>query len=303
ILEEFQRTFLVDGIIAGLAYFHGAGKTDILLHPRDSVTGLSYSVLPMIHAIINDMLTPQQAEAHFGLIRKHLLGPDGAHLFDRPMAYHGGPQKYFQRAESASFFGREIGIMYTHAHLRYCEALARFGDADSFFHALSQINPIGIRDIVPSAALRQANCYYSSSDAAFSDRYEAFANYDKVRSGEVPLEGGWRVYSSGAGIGVRLIMQCFLGLRQEIASLVVDPVIPAALDGMKITLQLAGHPVEVSYHIKSKGCGPVSISLNGVGLDFVREKNAYRTGGARIAMDTIIGGLTGQNDQLTVVLG
>ena len=75
------------------------------------------------------------------------------------------------------------------------------------------INPIGIRDLVPSATLRQANCYYSSSDAAFSDRYEAFDDYDKVKRGEIPLEGGWRVYSSGAGIGVRLILQCFLGLR------------------------------------------------------------------------------------------
>jgi cellobiose phosphorylase len=46
------------------------------------------------------------------------------------MGYHGGLQTFFQRAESASFFGREIGIMYTHAHLRYCEALARYGDAD-----------------------------------------------------------------------------------------------------------------------------------------------------------------------------
>lgn len=303
ILEEFQRIFIVDDVIAGLAYFHGAGKTEILLHPRDGITGLTYSVLPMIHAIINDMLTPYQAETHLSLIKKHLLGPDGAHLFDRPMAYHGGPQKYFQRAESASFFGREIGIMYTHAHLRYCEALARFGDADGFFHALSQINPIGIHQIVPSATLRQANCYYSSSDAAFADRYDAFKDYEKVRRGEIALEGGWRVYSSGAGICVRLIMHCFLGLRQERSSLVVDPVVPAALDGMKISLQLAGHPVKVTYRIKNKGCGPVSISLNGVNLDFVREKNAYRIGAARISMDDIVGGLTGEEDQLIVVLG
>ena len=245
----------------------------------------------------------EQAETHLGLIRKHLLGPDGAHLFDRPMAYHGGPQKYFQRAESASFFGREIGIMYTHAHLRYCEALARFGDADAFFHALSQINPIAIREIVPSATLRQANCYYSSSDAAFADRYEAFDEYDKVKRGEVPLEGGWRVYSSGAGISVRLIMQCFLGLRQEKSSLVVDPVIPAALDGLKAGMQLAGRQVEVTYRINGKGCGPVSVNLNGVNLDFIREHNPYRPGAARIPMDAIVGRLTGNADQLSIVLG
>jgi cellobiose phosphorylase len=302
ILDEFQRVLIVDDVLAGLAYFREGGKTDLLLHPRDSMTGLSYSVLAMVHAIINDMFTPKQAETHLALIREHLTGPDGAHLFDRPMAYHGGLQKYFQRAESASFFGREIGIMYTHAHLRYCEALAHFGDADGFFRALSQINPIGIRELVPSATLRQANCYYSSSDAAFSDRYEAFNDYDKVKRGEVALEGGWRVYSSGAGIGTRLIVQCFLGLRQEKSSLVVDPVIPAALDGLKVRMQLAGRSVEVTYRINGKGCGPVSVKLNGVDLKFIREKNPYRSGAARISMDAIVEGLTGHADQLAVLL-
>ncbi|MFH0814105.1 MAG: hypothetical protein V2A69_14895, partial [Pseudomonadota bacterium] len=94
--------------------------------------------------------------------------------------------------------------MYTHAHLRYAEALARYGEAGGFFLALCQANPIGIHTLVPAATLRQANCYYSSSDAAFADRYQAFAEYDRVKKGEVPLDGGWRVYSSGAGIGVRL---------------------------------------------------------------------------------------------------
>ncbi|MEO7099535.1 MAG: hypothetical protein ABI162_09260 [Luteolibacter sp.] len=300
ILDEFQRVLIVDDVLTGLAYFHAGGKTDYLLHPRDATTGLSYSLLAMIHAIINDMFSPEQAEAHLSIIRKHLLGPDGARLFDRPMAYHGGLQTNFQRAESASYFGREIGIMYTHAHLRYCEALARFGDADAFFHALSQLNPIAILEIVSSSTPRQANCYYSSSDAAFKDRYQAFDEYDRVKNGEVALEGGWRVYSSGAGIGVRLIMQCFLGLRVETDSIVIDPVIPAELDGLAASLSLAGHSVTVTYLIKSTGCGPVSIDLNGAKLDFIREANPYRPGAARISMESFTQGLTGEGDVLTI---
>ncbi len=303
ILAEFQRVLIVDDVLAGLAYFHEGGNTDYLLHPRDATTGLSYSLLPMIHAIINDMFTPRQAEAHLALIRKHLLGPDGARLFDHPMVYQGGLQTNFQRAESASYFGREIGIMYMHAHLRYCEALARFGNADGFFRALSKINPIAIRELVPTATRRQANCYYSSSDAAFNDRYQAFDEYDRVKNGGVALEGGWRVYSSGAGIGVRLIMQCFLGLRVETASLVVDPVIPVGLDGLKTSLILAGHPVTVVYRIKSTGCGPLSIDLNGVKLDFTREANPYRTGAVRVSMDSFTRGLTDNGDLLTVWVG
>ncbi len=302
ILAEFQRTLIIDDVIAGLVYFHQNGKHDPLLHPRDTTTGLSFSLLPMIHAIINDMFSPSQAETHLALIREHLLGPDGAHLFDRPMAYHGGLMENFQRAETATFFGREIGIMYMHAHLRYCEALARFGDADAFFTALRQANPIALRELVPSATLRQANCYYSSSDPAFADRYQAFEEYDKVKSGDIPLEGGWRVYSSGAGISVRLIIQCFLGLRQKTEALVIDPVIPATLDGLTATLEIAGHSIEVTYQIKSRGCGPTAIQLNGSELEFTREPNAYRTGAARIPMTDLTRILTGNNDRLTVIL-
>lgn len=302
ILEEFQQTLVVDGVLTGLAYFDQDGGIDYLLHPRDTTTGLSYSLLAMIHAIINDMFSPEQAQSHLAIIREHLSGPDGARLFDKPMAYHGGLQTNFQRAESASFFGREIGIMYTHAHLRYCEALARFGDAKAFFHALSQLNPIAIQDLVGTATPRQANCYYSSSDAAFKDRYQAYAEYDRVKNRDVALEGGWRVYSSGAGIGVRLIMQCLLGIRVEKSSIIIDPVIPAELDGLRVDLILADQPVSIVYQIKSVGHGPVSIGVNGHPLDSTRESNPYRTGGARIAMDSLKQHLTGKDDVLIISL-
>ncbi|MBC8128179.1 MAG: hypothetical protein H8M99_13645 [Gloeobacteraceae cyanobacterium ES-bin-144] len=303
ILQEFQNVLIVNDVVTGLAYFHQAGKIDYLLHPQDRSTGLSYSVLPMIHAIINDMFTPRQAMTHLGLIRKHLLGPDGAHLFDRPMAYHGGLQINFQRAESATYFGREIGNMYTHAHLRYCEALAHFGDADAFFDALCRINPIGLRDLVSSATLRQSNCYYSSSDAAFSDRYEAHEQYERVRSGDVKLEGGWRVYSSGAGIGVRLIMQCFLGLRLGESLITLDPVIPAALDGLRVRLRIAGKMVQVLYRIGVKGSGVLSASLNGADLDFIRENNPYRAGAMIVSMETFGSLLSVDENHLTVWIG
>ena len=72
-------------------------------------------------------MTPAQAREHLHLIDTHLSAPDGVRLFDRPMTYHGGPQRLFQRAETATYFGREIGLMYTHAHLRYAQALAHVG--------------------------------------------------------------------------------------------------------------------------------------------------------------------------------
>jgi hypothetical protein len=89
----------------------------------------------------NALLTPDQARTHVGYIQQHLLGTDGARLFNRPPPYWGGPQRYFQRAESRTFFGREIGIMYMHAHLRYAQAMAHDGDSEAFFLALRQANP------------------------------------------------------------------------------------------------------------------------------------------------------------------
>jgi cellobiose phosphorylase len=285
--DQFQRHLLVDETITGFAYFHDDGRIDYLLHPRDQATGVSYSLLPMIHAIINGLLTPEQARKHLDLIKAHLLASDGARLFDRPMEYRGGPLKFFQRAESASFFGREIGLMYTHAHLRYAEALACYGDAEGFFMALGQANPIGIRFMVPAATLRQANCYYSSSDGAFFDRYEAFLEYDRVKNGDIPLDGGWRVYSSGPGIWTRLLLQSFLGFRWERSALVIDPVIPKSLDGLRVEMKLGGYSGEVTYRIAGTGFGPTVVNLNGADLPYTRGANPYRVGAAEIPMAAI----------------
>jgi cellobiose phosphorylase len=303
VLKEFQNVLIVDGVIAGFAYFHDNGNIDYLLHPRDRITGVSYSLLPMIHAIINGLLTTEQAKKHLALIKEHLHGPDGARLFDKPMQYRGGPMKHFQRAESAAFFGREIALMYTHAHLRYAEALARFGDDEAFFHALCQANPIGIRSLVPSATLRQSNCYYSSSDAAFQDRYQAFEEYGRVKSGEIPLDGGWRVYSSGPGIWTRLLFQCFLGWRPEHSALVLDPVIPKSLDGLRVEMEWEGHAMEISYRVQGGGCGPKGVKLNGADLPYTRGANPYRIGAAEIPMPAVRDRLMAGTNRLTVYIG
>jgi cellobiose phosphorylase len=232
-----------------------------------------------------------------------LLAPDGARLFDRPPRYQGGPQTHFQRAESASYFGREIGVMYMHAHLRYAEAMAHYGDAEAFFEALRRANPIAIRSVVPNAALRQANCYYSSSDAAFFDRYQASAHYDDVTTGKVELEGGWRIYSSGAGIATRLIHQHLLGFKLLKSALVVDPILPRGLDGLQAEMVLMDRPVTVVYRIRNSGVGPTEVNLNGTALDFEREHNAYRTGAAVVNRAEFAENLDVCENRLVVHLG
>jgi cellobiose phosphorylase len=300
--RDFQRLLLPDGVLAGYVQFADAGIR-YLLHPRDGTTGIHYSSLGMIHAILEDLLTPDQTVEHLRLIRTYLSAPDGVRLFDRPMAYHGGQQRLFQRAETATFFGREIGLMYTHAHLRFAQALAHVGDADGFFHALCQANPIAIATVVPRATLRQANCYYSSSDAAFVDRYQASEEYQRVAHGTIDLDGGWRVYSSGAGISLSLIMRRFLGFSRQGDVLRVDPVIPAALDGLRVKMNLAERPIEIEYRIAAPGCGVQQILVNGNPLPFSRADNPHRPGAALVAMPAVLAQLRSGVNTLQVKLG
>jgi len=303
VLRDFQRLLLVDGVLAGYALFEDGGRVRHLLYPHDQLTGVRFSALAIVHAILEDMLTPAQARTHLRLIDQHLQGPDGLRLFDRPMAYHGGPQQLFQRAESAAFFGREIGLMYMHAHLRYAQALWHVGAAERFFRALCLANPLGIRSLVPSATLRQSNCYYSSSDAAFHDRYEASAEYERVARGTVALDGGWRVYSSGAGIALGLIMRRFIGLSDEKHVLRVDPVMPRALDGLRVAMPLRARPIEIYYRIGAAGCGVTQLTLNGQSVPFTRDANPHRAGAALILMSTLLERLTSDRNALGIEIG
>ena len=110
--QDFNDFLIRDGTVAGYALFDpGSAKPELLLHPSDVRTGLRYSLIPMTRSILAGLFTPEQVQHHLRLIREHLLFPDGARLIDRPAAYHGGLERTFRRAESAAFFGREIGLM------------------------------------------------------------------------------------------------------------------------------------------------------------------------------------------------
>ena len=235
--SDFNRYLMRDGIVAGYAIFEAdGGQPELLLHPSDTRTGLQYSLLPMTRSMIGGLFTPQQTQHHLRLIREHLLFPDGVRLIDRPVAYHGGPQSVFRRAESASFFGREIGLMYVHAHLRYAEAMAILGDAEALWEALQLASPITVTERLGHAGLRQRNAYFSSSDAAFADRYAASAEWRRVKSIEIGVEGGWRIYSSGPGIFISLLVCHLLGRRRLWGEAIVEPLLPAALQEMAMNL-------------------------------------------------------------------
>jgi cellobiose phosphorylase len=280
-----------DGLLAGYGLFSDDGSIEHLVHPSDQRTGLRYGLLQIIHAISGDLLSPGEAGEHLAVLDEHLIGPDGARLFDRPARYHGGPMEVFKRAEASTFFGREIGIMYTHAHLRYAEALARHGDPERLLSALCLVNPIGVTERIPNALPRQSTCYYSSSDATFADRDEAAERYGEVMAATVPFEGGWRVYSSGPGIFLRLVVECLLGVRRRDGVLEIDPVLAPGLDGLRATVPFDGASLDLTYRVGPRGVGPVAVTLNGVTLPMTRLSNPYRPAGVAIDLALVIAGV------------
>ena len=102
---------------------------------------------------------------------------------------------------------------------------------------------------------------------------------------------------------MRLIHQCFLGLRREKSALIIDPVIPASLDGLQAEGELAGRKVRSIYRIGGAGYGPTAVTLNGQDLSFTREANPYRTGGAEVPMAEVLERLTIGTNELRVCLG
>ena len=239
--EDFNRHLIREDTVAGYALFDpGRDQPELLLHPSDTRTGLSYSLLPMTRGIIAGLFTADQARHHLQLIRNHLLFADGARLMDRPVGYRGGREQVFRRAESSAFLGREIGLMYVHAHLRYGEAMAVLGEADALWEALQVVNPIAVTERLAHASPRQRNAYFSSSDAAFCDRYEASAKWPRVKAGELAVDGGWRIYSSGPGLYTNLLLCHALGVRRRFGEPIVQPVLPRSLGRVILEMEVDG---------------------------------------------------------------
>lgn len=205
--RDFKKYFMQDDVLPGFIQMNQQHQVKPIIHPNDRTTGIAYRLLPLQQGILSNIFSPKQINRALQLIKDNLAFPDGVRLMNRPAAYTGGVSHIFKRAEQSACFGREIGLMYTHAHIRYAEALAAVQLDDQAWEALMKVNPINLQQRVKNAALRQANTYFSSSDGDFADRYAAAANFDKLKTGAATVKGGWRLYSSGPGIYVAVLQK------------------------------------------------------------------------------------------------
>ena len=145
IKKDFNELLIKDDVIAGFAYCEDENNIDYMLHPEDKKTGINYRLLPMTRSIISELVDEEQAKKNVELIEEHLMCPDGVRLMNHPATYKGGVIEFFQRAEQASNVGREIGLQYVHAHIRFIEAMAKLGRENDAWKAVYTINPINIK--------------------------------------------------------------------------------------------------------------------------------------------------------------
>lgn len=283
IRRDYDHYLLATDTLPGFVYMETPEKVELMVHPDDTKTGVHYRLLPMQRSMIAELLTPEQVDHHLALIDRYLKFPDGVRLMDRPAPYQGGVSTNFKRAEQSANFGREIGLQYVHAHIRYTEAMAKIGRKEEAWHDLEIINPIGIRKEVPNAALRQANVYFSSSDGDFKTRYEAQKNFDKLREGNIAVKGGWRIYSSGPGIYLNQLVTNVLGIRQNAAKLIFDPVLPEELNGLSLRFTLLKLPVTIHFYAADQP----KIVVDGVELTFEIGANPYRMGAIEVDREAL----------------
>lgn len=301
IKEDFNRYMLQQDVIPGFVYMEKPGDAKLMLHPTDTTTGIQYRLLPMTRSMISELLTEEQAAEHYRIIKEQLYCPDGVRLMDRPAQYAGGVSTNFKRAEQAANFGREVGLQYVHAHIRYVEAMAKLGKTDEVWQSLLMINPVGLRDVVPNAELRQSNSYFSSSDGKFNNRYEAQECFGELREGTVPVKGGWRIYSSGPGIYMNQLISNALGIRQSEGEMVIDPILPAKLDGMQFEFMWNGLPITFVYRL-SDAKQITKITINGREMPLIPSANRYRTGGIQIPGEQLKESLAAASNRIEIFM-
>ncbi|MFL2124328.1 GH36-type glycosyl hydrolase domain-containing protein [Marinilactibacillus psychrotolerans] len=298
IAADFRKYVSSNEVVPGFIYMPSEDEIVKMIHPEDTTTGIQYRLLPMIRGMISELFTKEQANKHYEIIQKHLNTPDGVRLMNRPATYRGGVSHQFKRAEQAANFGREIGLMYVHAHIRYIEAMAKIGKPNEIWKGLETINPINIQQVVENAELRQSNTYFSSSDADFSDRYEAQEQFDLVKKGEVRVKGGWRIYSSGPGIYMNQLVSNALGIRIQDKNLVLDPVLTKEMDGLAVEYYYDDKPLIIKYHYNEQS--QLSVRVNNQEVTHKIIENPYRNAGVRLDDSDLINHLNQESNIIDV---
>ncbi len=269
---DYFNHLVVDDIPTGFTIFSNNEKS-FLIHPRDTKTNLKYRLLSFTRGIISELFSKNKIKLYLDIIKNELKHPDGVRLMNDAITYSGGKTTYFQRAETAANFGREIGLNYIHAHIRYIEAVAKLGLANDVIKGLNVVNPIILHLCVKNALYRQRNTYFSSSDGNFYDRYLAKEYFYKLKTGDVKVKAGWRIYSSGPGILLNQLISNTFGIKIRNKNLVFRPLLAKQFAGLVIDYTYLGRPLTIAFHLANK----TAVYINKEKIKIKTKKNKYKS--------------------------
>ena len=135
------------------------------------------------------------------------------------------------------------------------------------------------------------------------DRYEAAQRMDELQEGKVGALAGWRLYSSGPGIYIGLVISRLFGIRRSYGRVVIDPVLPKSMNGVELCLDWNGRRVRWIYHVTQQSFGPTRVLVNGAPMDdWQRMKQPYRHGGLGIDATLINARLNQEQNVVEVYL-
>lgn len=249
--NAFEKYCLLEGPLPGFIKIENDDSFQYLLHPQDNKTGIKYRLLPLTRSILANLVSNEKANYFSNIIDQHLAFPDGVRLMDNPPKYSGGKMQYFVRAEQASNVGRELSLLYVHAHLRYIQAMGKIGQNEKAYNSLLKVIPLGLSDVVSNTLPRQSNAYFSSSDGMFNDRYDFQNNFSNLRKGLINVRGGWRIYSSGPGLFIKILINNFIGLKVENDYLIINPSLPKIFDKLTVKFKINEKNSVFVFHVKN----------------------------------------------------
>lgn len=134
---------------------------------------------------------------------------------------------------------RENGGQYTHAAIWLAIATAMMGDYEMAHKLFNLLNPIHISSNSRDAIRYEKEPYVMAADISLCPPYTG--------------RGGWSWYTGSAGWMYQGLLFCFLGVRKEADTLVIDPATPSGFGDYTVWYKYGSSEYEIRVENRSKG--------------------------------------------------
>lgn len=144
---------------------------------------------------------------------------------------------------------RENGGQYTHAACWMIMAFAELGSNNRVWELLNMVNPLNHGKTAEEIAIYKVEPYVIAADVYAGKQHAG--------------RGGWTWYTGSAGWMYRVIIESFLGLKQQGNKLFIKPCVPEHWNSFKINYRYQNSVYNITVNIIKNG-GPSKISVNNV---------------------------------------